>query len=157
MKLPKTLVWIGLVSLFAAFILSGCSTGNREISINLKEANLNEVIQNAAEVQDLPFQVNSVDMKDGLMRVFMSYRKEDGTELNGAYDITLKTEEGQLSAEIMNVDMDGLVLDQQILDQIADLIKRDFVNASSSIRGQVEFRSLQIGEDGLQMVLDITP
>ena len=148
--------WIGLIGVILVFAISACTTSNREITINLKETNINQVIQEAAAIQDLPFQVQSVDMQDGMMRVFMSYRKPSGSELTGVYDISLKADQGQLKAEILKVEMDGLVLDQPILDKIAELITKDFINASSNIRGQVSFQSLQIHEDGLQMVLQIT-
>lgn len=154
MNSSKSWILLGMISLLAV-ILSACGTSNRAITINLKEANVNEVIQNAAAVQDRPFQVDSVDMQEGFIRVFMSYRKPDGSKLNGTYDIALKADQGQLSADILDVDMQGLELDQPILGQIADLIQRDFINASTNIRGQVDFQSLEIHDDGLQMVLQI--
>lgn len=156
MKVVNKRAWIGLFGVGVVLAISACTTSNREITINLKETNINEVIQEAAAIQELPFQVQSVDMQDGMMRVFMSYRKPSGSELTGAYDISLKADQGQLKAEILNVEMDGLVLDQPILDKIAELITKDFINASANIRGQVSFQSLQIHEDGLQMVLQIT-
>jgi hypothetical protein len=134
-------------------IISACGPANRDVTINLKEINVNEVIQSAAAEQDLPFRVNSVDMKDGFMRVFMSFRKEDGSELTGSYDIALKAVDGKIIANIIKVDMPGLKLDNQILEQIADLITRDFALAASNVNGEAYFVSLKTNEDDMQMVI----
>lgn len=156
MKRITRLLWMGALFLSLAISLSACGlAANRDIPLSLKEANVNEVIQNAVSAQDLAFRINNVDMKDGFIRVSMAYRQEDGADLNGSYDVALKLENGQLTSEITNVDMPGLVLDQQILDQIAELITQDFIYAGSKIQGQVEISSLDIHEDGLEMIIRV--
>jgi hypothetical protein len=87
------------------------------------------------------------------MRVFMSFRKEDGSELTGSYDIALKAVDGKITANIIKVDMPGLKLDNQILEQIADLITRDFALAASNVNGEAYFVSLKTNEDDMQMVI----
>jgi hypothetical protein len=153
----RKLLLIGLGSIIIILFLSACGPTNRDVTINLKEINVNEVIQSAAAEQDLPFSVNGVDMKDGYMRVFMSYRKEDGSELTGSYDIALKAVDGKISGDIIKVDMPGLQLDSAILQQIADLITRDFAQAASRVNGDVYFVSLKTNEDDMQMVIQPPP
>jgi hypothetical protein len=147
---------LGLLCMSLAILLGACDVAaNRDIPLNLKEANVNEVIQNAALSGDSAFRIDNIDMKDGYIRVFMAYRQEDGTDMSGSYDVALKLDNGQIRSEISNVNMPGLVLDQQILDQIAELITRDFVFAGSKVQGQVEIVSLITNEDGLQMVIRV--
>ncbi len=156
MKHFSTFPWTGVLGLFLVITLSACGlAANRDIPLSLKEANVNEVIQTAVSGQNLPFRVDNIDMKDGFIRVSMAYRQEDGSDLNGSYDVALKVDNGQLTAEISNVDMPGLILDQQILDQIAELISRDFVFAGSKIQGQVDISSLSINEDGMEMLIRV--
>jgi hypothetical protein len=153
MKPHGKLLLIGLGWMLILLSLSACAPANQDVAISLKEINVNEVIQNAAAEQDLPFRVESVDMKDGFMRVFMAYRKEDGTELTGSYDIALNAVDGKINGEIIKVDMPGLKLDNQILEQIADLITQDFALAASRVNGDVYFVSLKTSEDDMQMVI----
>jgi hypothetical protein len=155
MKPHKKLLLIIVLYMIIVLVLSACSPTNRDVTINLKEINVNEVIQSAAAEQDLPFSVNGIDMKDGYMRVFMSYRKEDGSELTGSYDIALQAENGKITGEIIKVDMPGLQLDNTILEQIANLITNDFALAASRVNGEVYFVSLKTNEDDMQMVIQI--
>lgn len=146
---------IVVVCLLLASALTACASSNREIPITLKETNVNEVIQSADTNQDAPFRIESVDMKDGFMRVFMSYRKADRTVLNGSYDVALNIENGKIVAKILDVDMPGLALDDQILQQIAELIAHDFSFAAANIANQVEFVSQKMSEDSLDLVIRI--
>lgn len=137
-------------------LLSACNSSN-PVTINLKENNVNQFIRNATATQDAQFWINGVDMKDGFMRVFMVYRKSNGSELNGSYDMTLRIENGEIKADIIEVDMPGLELNQQILDQISALIARDFVFAASRLGGKVEFQGINLTEDNLEMNVVISP
>jgi hypothetical protein len=149
----KKIISILILCSFVGLVLSACVAGNRDMLVNLKESSVNDVIQSAPVAQDTPFHIDGIDMQDGFMRVFMSYQMKDGSALNGSYDIALKVNNGDVSAEIKNVNMPGLVLDEKIIKQISDLIARDFVFSASQVQGQVDIKSLLIKEDNVQMVM----
>lgn len=147
---------LGLILSLVLIFLNACSlASNQDLVMNLDESKVNQIIQGAPLAQNVPFRITGVDMKDGYMRVFMSYRKENGSELIGSYDISLKVDAGAIGTDILNVDMPGLVLNQQILDQIAELISRDFSYGASMINGQVVFKTLKMSEDNLVLTVQI--
>jgi hypothetical protein len=94
-------------------------------------------------------------MKDGFIRVFMSYQKPDGSKLSGSYDIALQVTDGQPTAIVSNVNMPGLELDRSLLDKISKLIVDDFILASSKIDGQMQIKSLNTTEDSVELVVNI--
>ena len=155
MNPPKKMSIIGLGWMIFVFIISACGPARRDVTVNLREINVNEIIQSAVAEQDQPFRINGVDMKNGFMRVFMSYRKEDGSELTGSYDIALKAVNGKIIGDIIKVDMPGLQLDSATLKQIAGLFKDDFILADSRVNGEVYFVSLEMNEDDMQMVIQV--
>ena len=156
MMLHRKFGMIGFFGILLAVLLSACGlVGNSEFTVSLKEANLNEVIQSAPVDSNNPFRVTNVDMQDGIIRVAISFRKADGSDLTGSYDLLLSAADGQIVTEIINVDMPGLKLDQPILDQFAELINRDFLSAASGLGGQVTIHSLQITDDAIEMALTL--
>ena len=136
-------------------ILSGCTGLNKNITLKLQEEKVNEVLQSVNISHDLPFQIDRIDMNDGFMRVYMSYTKQDNSKMNGSYDLRMSIQNGVPVANISNVDMTGLNLDQQMLDQIGQLMIRDIFSAAADLNEQVEFQSIDITEDEMQIVLTI--
>lgn len=141
--------------LVIASILSGCTGLNKNITLKLQEAKVNEVLQSVNVSQSLPFQIDRIDMKDGFMRVYMSYTKQNNSKMNGSYDIRMSIQNGVPVANISNVDMTGLNLNQQMLDQIGELMIHDVLLAATKLNGQVEFQSINITENEMQIVIKI--
>ena len=150
----KSLI-LSMVFIFA-IIQSGCAALNKNLTINLQEEKVNEILQSSNASQNLPFQMDRIDMKDGFIRVYMSYANRDGSKMTGSYDIRMSIQDGVPVADISNVDMIGLKLDQQILDQIGQLMIRDLVFAAANLNGQVEFQSINITENDMQIVIKIS-
>ena len=75
--------------------------------------------------------------------------------MNGSYDLRMSIQNGVPVANISNVDMTGLNLDQQMLDQIGQLMIRDIFSAAANLNEQVEFQSIDIKEDEMQIVIRI--
>jgi hypothetical protein len=136
-------------------LLSACALFSKQATADLTEKNLNELISASPARAGDPFRITGVDMKDGFLRVSMAYRKSDGTEIAGSYDLALKTDKGQVIGEIQRVDMPGLELDAQTTRQIADLISRDFVNLAADQNQLVEFKDITINEDSIKMTMRI--
>jgi hypothetical protein len=153
-------IWMRLIVLLSIFaLLTACNVGAQDFTISLKEARVNQIVQNSlasAAASELPFQVRAVDMKDGYIRVFVSYTRPDAPELIGSYDISLDAEAGGLKGQIVGMDMPGLVLDSDVVSQLAELIASDFATVSE-LKGFVNFLDVIIGEDSLELVVRLTP
>ena len=148
----------GLFLMFA-FLLTACSTGTQDFTITLDEARVNQIVQNslaASAANELPFQVRAVDMKDGYIRVFISYARPDGPELVGSYDFSIDAEAGRLKGQIVGMDMPGLVLESGVVSQLAELIANDFA-AVSEVNGVINFLDVVISEDSVDLVVRLTP
>jgi hypothetical protein len=76
--------------------------------------------------------------------------------LIGSYDISLDAEAGGLKGQIVGMDMPGLVLDSDVVSQLAELIASDFATVSE-LKGFVNFLDVIIGEDSLELVVRLTP
>jgi len=156
MKPNQKILWVSVVCLVIITFLSACGAiTEQDVTLNLKESSVNEIIQSSANSPDVPFRVSGIDMKDGFIRVFLSYLKADGSQLTGSYDLTLKVSDGQPTASISNVNMPGLKLDRDFLDKISKLIADDFILAATKINGQVNIQSLNISEDRVQLIVTI--
>jgi hypothetical protein len=144
------------ISLYLIFPLLLTSVGSyHEIPIKITEVDVNEVIQNAKTGQDSPFRIENLDMKDGYMRIFMSYRKGDGSYLLGSYDVAFDIENGKVTAKIVKLDMPGLSLDDETLRYIAQLITKHFSYTTANIGDQVEFVYQKMNRDSLDLVIRI--
>jgi hypothetical protein len=148
---------LGWISLACLVVLSACALFGKEVTVNLTEQSVNQAISNASAsaAADQPFRITGIDMKDGYMRVAMAYRKADGTDVTGSYDLAFKVVNGQLVSEIQHTDMSGLELDSPTTQQIADLISRDFITLAVTPDQQVKIKSITISEDALQMSLQV--
>lgn len=148
----KPLILTGLLVIL--MLISGCSLISSETTITLEEQQVNEIIKsaNAAATTGGPrLQVTGVDMKDGIIHVFVEYIKEDGSKVAGSYDVTLTVSDGIVQSAIPAVDLPGLTLNPQVLDQIAEKIAEDFSFASSQVGRRVEILSITIIEDSVRM------
>ena len=155
MKATQKKIEISFVCLIIIF-LSACGViSGQNLTLNIKESSVNEIIQKPTDSPETPFRISGIDMKDGFIRVFMSYQKPDGSKLSGSYDIALQVTDGQPTAIVSNVNMPGLELDRSLLDKISKLIVDDFILASSKINGQVQIKSLNTTEDSVELVVNI--
>jgi hypothetical protein len=135
--------------------LSACSFPGREIQLSIKEADVNQLLLNAAS-EDLPFKVDRVDMRDGSIKVYISYRQPDGSEIQGSYDLEFTVDDGKLAGKISNVDMQGLNINPGILDQVSSLILREFTTPGAKLGDRVTYQSINIDDDEIQLVIRVS-
>jgi hypothetical protein len=117
-------------------------------SVTLRESNVFQIIQAALAYArvDLPLEIDDVDIKDSFIRVSGSYRDVDGQTTSGSVDLTLSVQDGQLKAEITNVDITGAELSSEQIEEYNDILTRQFNEAATSVRG-VEIVDVTIEED----------
>jgi hypothetical protein len=134
--------------------------GNTILDVSLPETVVNEIIKgavtsdNAGDVNAILNQIDSLDMKPGLISVAGKKTLADGTQVNGTFDVTLAAENGQLKASVSNVQMAGEPVSQETINQINERIASALAQSASS-NDQAEINSVSITDTALQMVLTI--
>jgi hypothetical protein len=144
------------VLLILAILVGGCSLISKQTTLTLEEQQVNDIIKNAnasTQTEQPRLQATGVDMHDGFIHVIVEYLKEDGSKIEGSYNVSLTVLDGIIQAEISSVDLPGLALSQKVINQIANKIAIDFAAASSQLGGRIEVLSIAVTEDRLQMVV----
>lgn len=157
--IPATLFILTMliVSLSCSLMNIGLSGGGTQITIELKEDDINRMLQQRYTHQSdgLFSEINGVDIQDGLIRVFGDAKKADGSMVSGSYDAVLKAENGALKAEITAVDIEGLSIDDPKVLQTNQELADEFGKAADESQGVYEFESVSLGNDVLKIVIKI--
>ena len=157
--IPATLFILTMliVSLSCSLMNIGLSGGGTQITIELKEDDINRMLQQRYTHQSdgLFSEINGVDIQDGLIRVFGDAKKADGSMVSGSYDAVLKAENGALKAEITAVDIEGLSIDDPKVLQTNQELADELGKAADEGQGVFEFESVSLGNDVLKIVIKI--
>jgi hypothetical protein len=157
--IPATLfiLMMLIVSLSCSLMNVGLSGGGTQITIELKEDDINRMLQQRYTHQSdgLFSEINGVDIQDGLIRVFGDAKKADGSMVSGSYDAVLKAENGALKAEITAVDIEGLSIDDPKVLQTNQELADELGKAADEGQGVFEFESVSLGNDVLKIVIKI--
>jgi hypothetical protein len=134
--------------------------GNTILDVSLPETVVNEIIKgavtsdSAGDVNAILNQIDSLDMKPGLISVAGKKTLADGTQVNGTFDVALATENGQLKASVSNVQVAGEPVSQETINQINERIASALAQSASS-NDQAEINSVSITDTALQMVVTL--
>ena len=160
---------IGLSVLLLALVLAACGMGlnikqdeqgNTILDVSLPESVVNPILQGAV-VNDsgsggdaILTQIDSVDMKPGIITVTGKRTMPDGTLANGTFDLSLNAENGQLKASVSNIHVEGMEVTQAMIDQINERIASALAKSASS-DDKSEINSVSITDSALQFVVTI--
>ena len=126
--------------------------GSRSFTVTLKEPNVIEIIQAALDIAqvDLPLEISEVDIKDGYIRVGGSYTGDDGATTSGVVDLTLRVEDGEFKAEILNADITGVDLTDEQIAGFNTILTTQFTKAATTVPG-VRIEDVTIVEDAVKI------
>jgi len=146
-----------LVSMSCALMNVGLSGDGTQITVELKEDDLNRILQerNTHAGDDLLSEVTGVDIQDGFVRVFGNVKRSDGSTVSGSYDAVLKAENGALKAEITAVDIEGVSLDDPKVMQTNQDLAEGLGKAAAESNGVYEFETVSLGNDVMKFVIKI--
>ena len=142
----KRVLW--LIPLGIALLGLACGTSTPPINVSLSESDVNQILQQAADVavgSDAPVEITSVDIQEGFVRVYGTYTWE-GITVDGSADLTLTVEDGNLYAEITSVDAQGIQIEGDLIERANEELTRSFTEAASQ-NDRVTFTSVAIGGD----------
>jgi len=158
---------IGIGILLVGLLLSACGVGlniktdaqgNTVVDASLPESVVNSILQKSVVTgdnqNDLLNQIDSVDMKPGLITVTGQRTNPDGTKTPGSFDLSLSAVNGQLKASVSNVKVQGEPVSQATIDQINQRIADDLAKSASS-SDKAEITSVSITDTALQFVITI--
>lgn len=134
--------------------------GNTVLDVSLPETVVNEIIKGAVtsdvggDANAILNQIDSLDMKPGLISVAGKKTLADGTQVNGTFDVTLAAENGQLRASVSNVQVGGSPVSQETINQINERIASALAQSASD-NDQAEITSVNITDTALQFVVTI--
>ena len=134
--------------------------GNTILDVSLPETIVNEIIKGAVtsdsggDANAILNQIDSLDMKPGLISVAGKKTLADGTQVNGTFDVTLAAENGQLRASVSNVQAGGSPVSQETINQINERIASALAQSASD-NDQAEITSVNITDTALQFVVTI--
>jgi hypothetical protein len=167
MKFNRTILGAALVALFILLTASACTfTGvpvphgnSMDIQATLNESDVNTLLSDSHnhvqdKSHDLLDQITSVDMQDGLIRVYGT-RTNRGETVSGSYDVTLKAEDGALKAQIVAVNIPGMSLDDPRVQNANQEIARSLSRSAAENRDNVTFTSVKITDSAMQVNLSV--
>jgi hypothetical protein len=136
--------------------------GNTVLDVSLPESVVNTILQDAVlntstdpnPSDQLLNQIDSIDMKPGLISVAGKRTLADGTQVNGTFDLSLSADNGQLRASVSNVQVAGDPVSQEAINQINERIASSLAQNASD-NSNSEFNSVTITDDALQFVVTI--
>ncbi len=153
--------WISLTILATTLTLTlACGVAGRTLTITLNESDVNRLIEQALVTttnDGVIAQVTSVDMQDGFIRVYGSYRRETGDTVTGSCDLVISAQDGMLQAEITAIDVEGFSIGDERITRLNERLAQAFAQAAADNQGQVEFTSAEISGDALKIGIKITP
>ncbi len=163
MKTAKaSLLLISLV-LASSVLLSACSAlgvvfqGNQAtVNVNMQEDQVNELLSSSTShsEDDLLDEVTSIDMQDGLVRVFGT--KTSGvTQVSGSYDISMGQTSGDLWVKVTAVDIPGVDINDPTVTKLNTHLAHDFSQMALENQGKLTFRTVEITQSALKMVIEV--
>jgi len=139
--------------------LSGIKINNNiaEVTVDLQEDQLNKWFQsdNIEVDSDDEFldKITAVDLHDGYITIKGTYRDSNGSEATGSYDVALSAEDGELMAEIISIDIDGLDLQDSRVQRVNRSLARELAQAAAENRDEVKFKEVSLTEESAKFVL----
>jgi hypothetical protein len=157
-----------LSAVLLAILLAACGVGlnikqdaqgNTVLDVSLPESVVNPILQgavvdNSGSSNTILDEIDSVDMKPGIITVTGKRTLPDGTKANGTFDLSLSTENGQLKASVSNIHIEGTEVTQETLNQINERIA-SALSKSASNDDKSEITSVNITDNALQFVVTI--
>ncbi len=127
------------------------------MNVNLTENQLNEMLaQSTSNSEDnLLDEITSVDMQDGLIRVFGTVNTSTG-KANGSYDFSMGQTGGDMWVEIVAIDIPGKSINDPSVTRMNNHMARDFAKMAVENEGTLDFRTVTITKDAVHMVVDVT-
>ncbi len=164
MKITKASLLLVSLVLASSLILSACSalgvvfSGNQvTVNINMQEDQINELLASSTSHSDdrLLDEITSIDMQDGLIRVFGSKNQPNGSKASGSYDVSMGQTDGDLWVEVVAIDIPGIDITDPVVTRLNNQLAHDFSQMAVENHSSLSFRTVEITQEALKMVVEV--
>lgn len=160
---------IGLSLMLLALTVAACGVGlnvkqdaqgNTIVDVSLPESVVNTILQGTVTTDqgsgddNILTEIDSVDMKPGIMTVTGKRAMPDGTKANGTFDLSLSAENGELKASVSNIHIEGMEVTEAAVNRINERIASALAQSASKDEG-ADITSVSITDSALQFVVTI--
>ena len=146
-----------LASVACSFSAVDIDRDGATVTISLKENELNEMLAKSnddIEDEDVILkEITSVDMNEGFLRLYGTYDKADGRSAEGSYDVKFDTRDGELFAEIIDVDIEGVEMGDQRIQHLNEEMSDALAKSARESKGEVEYESVSVTNEKFTMVV----
>lgn len=125
------------------------------IRINLDEDQMNDWLRNAETSNDSPDKrlldkITAVEMHEGYMRIF---GEDDGVK--GSFDVSVDAENDVLIAQIIDVDMPGVDMDDPRIVEANEELTKELSEMVTESNGEVLFKEAAVEEGELKLQIEL--
>ena len=158
-----------IAALLSIMVLSSlaCSVGGMTIGkdavvidVTLNEDQMNKLIQNSnmqvSNSDDVLFdEVTKVEMNDGFVRVFGTAKNAAGDEISGSYDVSFAAENDMLLVKIIDVDVEGISLDDPRIVKANQEISDGLSKSVTDSNGEVMYKEAEVKDGVLRLKVQV--
>jgi len=137
-----------------------CGSPTMLATVNLHAKDLNQVVQGMViedPAQGWLFQVQRVELLDGLMRVYGEYQPQGGQVTEGSLDVAMSVVEDEVRVEVTSIDIAEAALGDAWLNSLNAELARLITEAAGRDREEVKVVSVKITPEALQVGLRFLP
>jgi hypothetical protein len=153
-------ICLNFLLLLIIFLTIACGASTKLVSINLHEAQLNEILHKSANITSSDgwgFAIQNVEIMEGFIRVHGEYFPPNKNVVSGSMDISLAVDDGLLKGEIEKLDMPGFSATSPAFKIINNLVVQQISKFVSEGRLEVKFESVEIQKESVKIVLRYLP
>jgi len=122
------------------------------MTLNLSEKNLNKLIGNSRVALEDGYELEVVNMEieDDYIRVYATLEKDGQPESTDFFDLNLAVSDGNIAADIINIEFDGIDTAGGISDLTADFFESKLNQQVEQRNQRVLFEEIIYVSDGIQ-------
>jgi hypothetical protein len=164
-KQPLFLIIVALAALaFSSLACSmgGVTLGNNSalVDITLNQDEINQFLNRVEVNQDysrdrLLDKVSSIEMHDGFIRVLGSATQEDGSVVNGSFDISFAAENDLLKVQIIAVNIPGIELSDPRIVKANQELTDGLTQSVRDSNGDVQYKEASVKDGVLKMKVQV--
>jgi len=151
-----------LLTASLACTIGGLSINNNTatLDIKLKEdqiMSLFERIVNQTSYidSDVLQKLDMVELHEGYVSVSGTHTTAEKNDMSGNFDVSLGAENGVLQAEIIRVEIPGMNITDERIQQANEIIARELTSVVTETNGDVNFQRAEVHEDALYLTVSM--
>ena len=158
----RRLKFLRLAIPFGAWLLAilACGSPTKLATVNLHAGDLDQALGGMVveePSQGWLFQVQRVELLDGLLRVYGDYQPQSGGIVKGSLDLEMSVIDDQLRVEVVGVDMAGVTPGEAWLERVSASLAQTISETASGERQGVQIVSVKITPQAVQVGLRFLP